>query len=78
MKKLRWGKCLLNNLCTLNIWFDSNVYLSALLFGGNPRQVVEMALLGAHQVVMAEEIYTEMRKVVTIKFPNFLTEYPAL
>ena len=53
------------------------MYLSALLFGGNPRLVVEMAILGAHNVVISEEIYTEMKKVVTVKFPSFLPDYHA-
>ena len=54
---------------------DTNVYLSALLFGGNPRTVVESAFQGGHSVVISEEIFTEMRKVITKKFPKFVDEY---
>lgn len=59
------------------IVIDSNVYLSALLFGGNPRLVVERTLLGIDHIVISEEIYTEMKKVVTTKFSNFITDYQA-
>ena len=62
---------------TQRIVIDTNVYLSALIFGGNPRKVVESAFLGGHVVIISEEIYTEMRKVVTKKFPKFTDEYKA-
>ena len=54
---------------------DTNVYLSALLFGGNPRTVVESAFRDGHSVIISEEIFTEMRKVITKKFPKFIAEY---
>lgn len=59
------------------IVIDTNVYLSALLFGGNPRKVVETALLDGDIVIISEEIYTEMRKVISKKFPEFLVDYNA-
>ena len=59
------------------VTIDSNVYLSALLFGGNPRRVVEAALLGGQPIVISEEIFTEMLKVISRKFPKFLGEYHA-
>lgn len=61
----------------LKIVIDTNVYLSALLFGGNPRKVIERALLDGHTVVISEEIFTEMRKVISTKFPKFLVDYRA-
>jgi len=57
------------------IVIDTNVYLSALLFGGNPRKVVELAFLEGHSVVISEEIFTEMRRVISKKFPSFINEY---
>lgn len=59
------------------IVIDTNIYLSALLFGGNPRTVVESALLDGDIVIISEEIYTEMRKVISQKFPKFLPDYNA-
>jgi uncharacterized protein len=62
---------------THRIVIDSTVYLSALLFGGNPRTLVETALRVGAIVIILEEIYTEMLKVVSMKFPQFLDEYRA-
>lgn len=56
---------------------DTNVYLSALIFGGNPRKVMETALLDGDIVIISEEIFTEMRKVISKKFPDFLVDYSA-
>ncbi len=61
----------------LKLVIDTNVYLSALLFGGNPRKVLERALLDGHIVVISEEIFTEMRKVISTKFPKFIADYSA-
>jgi hypothetical protein len=61
----------------LSLVLDKNIYLSALLFGGNPRFIVESAFVNGHIVYISEEIYTEMRRVVTKKFIKFLPEYEA-
>ncbi len=57
------------------VTIDSNVYLSALLFGVNPRRVLEAALLGSQSLIISEEIFTEMLKVISKKFPKFLGAY---
>lgn len=62
---------------TQRFLIDTNVFLSALLFGGNPRKVVESILLDGHVIIISEEIYTEMRKVLTKKFPKYIDEYKA-
>jgi putative PIN family toxin of toxin-antitoxin system len=50
---------------------DTNVLLSALVFGGKPRQVIELLARDLIDVVISEEILTEMRRHVTNKFPTF-------
>lgn len=50
---------------------DTNVLLSALVFGGRPRQVVELLARDLIDVVISEEILTEMRRHVANKFPAF-------
>jgi putative PIN family toxin of toxin-antitoxin system len=50
---------------------DTNVWLSALVFGGKPRQVVELLVRGMIEVVISPEILTEMRRKITQKFPDF-------
>jgi len=50
---------------------DTNVWLSALVFGGKPRQVVELLARGMIEVVISSEILTEMRRKITQKFSDF-------
>jgi uncharacterized protein len=53
---------------------DTNVLLSALIFGGRPRQVVELLPRGIVDVVISPEILTEMRRKIANKFPDFSSE----
>lgn len=53
---------------------DTNVLLSALVFGGKPRQVVELLARGMIEVVISPEISTEMRRKIAGKFPDFSNE----
>ena len=53
---------------------DTNVLLSALVFGGKPRQVIELVARGRIETVISQEILTEMRRKVTGKFPDFADE----
>ena len=50
---------------------DTNVWLSALVFGGKPRQIVALFARGFVSVVVSEEILTEMRRNVRRAFPDF-------
>lgn len=50
---------------------DTNVLLSALVFGGRPRQVVELLARDLIDLVISEEILTEMRRHVANKFSAF-------
>lgn len=60
---------------TPGIVIDTNVYLSALVFGGNPRTLLELVTAGSVDAVTSEHIYVEMRRVIAQKFPQFSTEY---
>ena len=53
---------------------DTNGLLSALVFGGKPRQVVELLARGMIEVVISPEILTEMRRKIAGKFPDFSNE----
>lgn len=62
-----------------NIVIDTNVYISALVFGGAPRTVLEKVIRDPeYALIISEEIYTEMRRVVVTKFPDFVNEYMQL
>ena len=43
---------------------DTNVVLSAILFGGKPRQVLEAALSGTVRLYVSEPIVTELQSVL--------------
>lgn len=57
---------------------DSNVWISALVFGGAPRQVFEVIVHDGLRLVVSAEILTEVRRVVGVKFPDFVDDVEAL
>lgn len=52
------------------IWvvLDSNVYVSALVFGGNPRAILELAEEGLFEVSVSEPIKAEVERILAEKF----------
>jgi len=47
---------------------DTNVYVSALVFGGKPAAVLQLAESGAFQLVVSATIKTELVDTLTAKF----------
>lgn len=47
---------------------DSNVYVSAFVFGGKPGRVIEMATEGTIAVAVSDRIVAEVRRVLLTKF----------
>lgn len=41
---------------------DANVHLSALVFGGKPKRVLEMAITGEIEVAISDPIIEEVRR----------------
>ena len=52
----------------LRIVFDSNVYISALLFKGIPGKVLEMAQKDKITLIVSDEIITETARILEEKF----------
>jgi putative PIN family toxin of toxin-antitoxin system len=52
----------------IGIVLDSNVYVSALLFGGNPRAVVECAENGLIELSISTPIKEEVERILAGKF----------
>ena len=52
------------------IWIvlDSNIYVSALVFGGNPRAIVELAEQGLFEVSVSDPIKADVQRVLGLKF----------
>lgn len=47
---------------------DSNLYISALIWGGKPQQLLEMALAGKVRLFISDAIMDEMMEVLETKF----------
>lgn len=62
----------------MRVVIDSNVWISALVFGGQPRRVLELCASYGHDIVLSPEIITETRRVVAAKFVDFAIELEAL
>ena len=52
----------------IRVVIDTNVYVSALIFGGKPAAVVGLAESGAFQVVVSGAIRDELARTLTKKF----------
>lgn len=52
----------------IRVTADSNVYISALVFGGKPLRVVELATEGAIRLTISEPLIAETRRVLGTKF----------
>jgi len=48
----------------MTVVIDTNVVLSAILFGGKPKQVLEMALSGSIQLAISESLVNELQGVL--------------
>lgn len=47
---------------------DCNVYISALVFGGNPRKIIELAEQGPFEIYISPPIRRDVERVLEIKF----------
>jgi len=59
----------------VRIVIDSNVWISALVFGGNPRRIFEHVIANGWTIVASEEIFTEVRRVLSVKFSDFSEDF---
>jgi len=50
------------------VTLDSNIYLSALVFGGKPKRILEMAIEGEIEVAVSDPIIEEVQRHLLGKF----------
>ncbi len=62
----------------MRLVIDSNIWISALVFGGNPRRLLESIVSSGHRIVVCEELFTETRRVLHKKFPEFVENFEEL
>ncbi len=48
--------------------FDTNIYISAIIFGGNPRQCLELARNGEIELFTSKAILLELASKLRVKF----------
>ena len=61
----------------IKVILDTNILISAIVFGGRPRQVLEAAIKGKVQLVLTEEIIEEIKGVLEGKkfqYPKEITD----
>lgn len=56
----------------MTVVIDTNVWISGLVFGGNPEQIIRYFVDGRFFVVTAEELLSELRRKITRRFPLFI------
>jgi len=52
----------------IRVVLDSNVYISALLFGGNPRRLIALAEDGLVELYVSKQVQSEVERVLAVKF----------
>lgn len=50
---------------------DSNVWISGLVFGGNPEKVIRLFTEGHILLITSEELLSELRRKISQRFPLF-------
>lgn len=51
---------------------DTNVWISGIVFGGNPEKIIRLFIDGQIIVIISEELLSELRRKITERFPLFL------
>lgn len=62
----------------MKIVIDSNVWISALVFGGKPRKIFENVLKNNQEIAISDELVSEIRRILLRKFPNFSQDFEDL
>ncbi len=52
----------------LKVVFDTNIYISAIIFGGNPRQCLELAKIKEFELFSSKDILLELAEKLQNKF----------
>lgn len=67
-----------NNRGKPKIVIDTNVWLSGVIFGGQPAQLLRLFIEDDIDVVISEELITELRRKIIQKFPLYTSRLDLL
>lgn len=62
----------------IRIVIDTNVWLSGLVFGGQPGRVLQLFVEDRATVVVSEELLSELRRKISVKFPLYAPQLDSL
>lgn len=62
----------MRNYQSPRVVLDTNILVSALVFGGNPRKVTDLIAKDSIVLIISEPILIELRRVIKNRFPSFL------
>jgi putative PIN family toxin of toxin-antitoxin system len=57
---------------------DSNVWISALVFGGEPRKIFESIVERGDYLVVSAELISEIKRTLSRKFPDTIADFELL
>ncbi len=63
---------------TARVVIDSNVWISALVFGGTPRIVFEQCVRDGARILVSEQLLSEIRRKLHTRFSDFTDDFGAL
>ncbi len=61
----------------MRLVIDSNVWISALVFGGMPRRILDSAAHSGDTIALSPEISTEVHRTLASKFPGLEADFDA-
>ncbi len=59
---------------SFRIVVDTNIFISAIVFGGKPRRLINLIADDAVTLITAQELLTEIRRIIVAKFPDFFED----
>lgn len=62
----------------MRIVIDTNVWVSALVYGGVPRKVFEASISQGFIIIVSAELLSEIRRILHDKFPDFTSDFEDL
>lgn len=66
------------NIKKLRLVIDTNVLISGLVFGGKPGQIIKLLANDKIQLVISEELLSELRRKIHQRFPLYVSNLELL
>jgi putative PIN family toxin of toxin-antitoxin system len=67
-----------SSIAQTSLVIDSNVWISALVFGGEPRKIFESILERGDYLVVSAELISEIKRILSRKFSDTIADFELL